>query len=201
MKPSTLSVSVMEHGVMKPVASAVPVMERWVEAHALALFRYALLRLRHRSDAEDAAQETLLAAVSGSSPFRGDATERTWLIGILRHKIVDRLRLRGRDVQIQADDPSWWDALGRWKQSPGTWGDDPQALCEIDELRAVVRGCISSLPSRQAQAVALRSIDEMEFSQVASSLGISEGHVAVLLHRARAQLRDCLERRWFGIAR
>ena len=186
---------------MQPAAALLPDLDRWVAAHAADLYRFAVLRLRQRADAEDAVQETLLAALRGQAPCRGDASERTWLIGILRHKIIDRLRTRGRETQAESDDPAWWDARGRWAQAPRAWPDDPQLQHERDELRTVLRSCLATLPARQAQALILRLVDGLDPEPAAQALLVSADNLAVLLHRARLRLRACLERRWFGAAR
>src|SRR5271154_3433874 len=87
--------------------------DQWVDAHVDCLFRYALTRLRQRADAEDVVQETLLAALQAHRTFRGDSAERTWLMGILRHKVVDRIRIAVRDADVEAlpvDDTDHWNA-------------------------------------------------------------------------------------------
>jgi RNA polymerase sigma-70 factor (ECF subfamily) len=184
---------------MPPAASTD--LDRWVEAHAADLYRFAVLRLRQRADAEDAVQETLLAAIAGRAPCRGDASERTWLVGILRHKIVDLLRRRSREAPPDSAEPDWWDAQGRWLRPPRAWGDDPHEANEQDELRTIMRGCLAALPARQAQALILRLVDGLDPEPAARALAVSAGNLAVLLHRARLRLRECLERRWFGVPR
>lgn len=174
--------------------------DAWVDAHADALFRYALTRLRRRQDAEDAVQETLLAALAARRGFRGDSSERTWLIGILRHKIVDRIRadVRAPVVAEDAEAMDWCGETGNWLHPPKAWQGDPQQLAQTAEFWERVRACFATLPDRQAQAFALRVMDGLSGDEACKLLGVSATNLGVMLHRARTRLRDCLERTWFA---
>jgi len=173
----------------------------WVDMHADRLFRYALTRLRRRQDAEDAVQETLLAALQAHKTFRGDSTERTWLMGILRNKIVDRLRLVTRDSAIEAlpvgEMDEWCGKTDRWLHPPKSWSGDPGKLSEDAEFWQQVGKCFGALPERQAQIFALRTFDDMEAEDICEQTGVSKTNLWVLLHRARTSLRACLEKSWF----
>lgn len=175
--------------------------EQWVEAHADILFRYALTRLRRREDAEDVVQETLLAALQ-ARVFRGDSAERTWLMGILRHKIVDRIRIVVRDSAVEslsiAEEQDWFDTREHWRRPPKAWSGDPAKLSEDEDFWQQVRKCFAALPERQAQAFALRTFDELEADEICKQIGISSTNLWVLLHRARTRLRACLESSWFA---
>ncbi len=176
--------------------------DAWVDAHADALFRYALTRLRRREDAEDAVQETLLAALTAKRDFRGDSSERTWLIGILRHKIVDRIRADARTPVVAESDEAmdWCGETGNWLHPPKAWQGDPGRLAEDGEFWERVRACFAGLPDRQAQAFALRVMDDLPADEVCKQLDITPTNLWVMLHRARTRLRDCLERTWFAPA-
>jgi RNA polymerase sigma-70 factor (TIGR02943 family) len=183
-----------------PVPGSDP--DQWVDAHADSLFRYALTRLRQRADAEDAVQETLLAALQAQRTFRGDSAERTWLFGILRHKIVDRIRIAVRDGDVEAlpaDDIEHWQASNdHWIRPPKAWSADPATLSENAEFWQHVRACFGALPERQAQVFALRTFDGLEADEICKNIGISPTNLWVLLHRARTRLRACLESSWFA---
>lgn len=187
---------------MDPTPTADSASDAWVEAHAEALFRYALTRLRRREDAEDAVQETLLAALNAKRDFRGDSSERTWLIGILRHKIVDRIRVTSR-CETSLDDPDWnedqwWVPGGHWRNPPTSWSGDPAAAGEQEEFWQQVRKCFAELPERQAQVFALRNLDERSAEDICQDLGLTPTNLWVLLHRARTRLRECLAGSWFA---
>lgn len=177
--------------------------DAWVDAHADVLFRYALTRLRRRQDAEDAVQETLLAALRGRQSFRGDSAERTWLVGILRHKIVDRIRAAARDDGERLADDGEEGAFDsglfqHWRRPPGRWLGDPAQLSEDNEFWMAVRHCFGSLPERQAHVFALRTFDQLEAEEICKQTGITATNLWVLLHRARLRLRACLEGNWFA---
>ncbi len=174
-----------------------PVDDAWIRFHAGPLLAYALTRLRQRADAEDAVQETFVAALSALDRFRGESAERTWLIGILRHKIADRLRTAHRRTPLDEDetdhDTGRWTASGKWREPPTPW-PEPQQLLERDELADQLRGCLGALPVRQAQLLIRRLVDGEDLATMAGTVGITANHCAVVLHRARLRLRDCLAR-------
>jgi len=174
---------------------------QWVDTYADRMFRYALTRLRRREDAEDAVQESLLAALQAKRAFRGDSAELTWLMGILRHKIVDRIRLAARDPAVEAlqtgEMDEWCGKTARWLHPPKSWSGDPSKLSEDAEFWQQVRKCFGVLPERQAQIFALRTFDELEAEDICKQTGVSATNLWVLLHRARTSLRACLEESWF----
>ena len=184
-----------------PVRSSQPAALRWLAEHGDALYAYALSRVRDASVAEDLVQEALLAAIKSAQTFAGGATERTWLIGILRHKLVDHLRrsLRERPLsELPADGlADFFDGRGHWKVSPSKWNADPQALAENAEFREVLSKCLSKLPSRMAQLFWLREAEGMGTSELCDRLTISMANAWAILHRARLRLRRCLNLSWF----
>jgi len=174
---------------------------QWVDLHADRLFRYAMLRLHRREDAEDAVQDTLLAALQAQRDFRGDSAELTWLMGILRHKIVDRIRLAARDPAVETlpvgEMDEWCGMTDRWLQPPKSWSGDPSKLSEDAEFWQQMCQCFATLPKRQAQIFAMRTFDDMEAEDICRQTGVSATNLWVLLHRARTRLRACLEESWF----
>ncbi len=172
---------------------------QWILPHLPALTRYALMRLRQRQDAEDAVHDTVLAAIRGQASFRGASQQRTWLIGILRNKIADRLQTLARDPETNQEfDAQHWTRLGKWRMVPGRWAEDPEAASERGELRRLINFCLAALPVRTANALLFRLVDGMEASETAATLAVTPGNLAVLLHRARLRMRDCLERQGLG---
>jgi len=140
--------------VEKAPRSATP--EAWVTEHGDALYRHAYARLRDRMAAEDAVQETLLAALKGREGFAGRSSERTWLIGILNNKVVDQLRKQMREQSLsQADlgddelEGLLFAADGHWRRPPSSWGN-PDAAFEQKAFWQAFRRCLEGLPARQA---------------------------------------------------
>ncbi len=176
----------------------------WVDSHGDYLFRYALMRLRNREAAENAVQETFLAALSARKSFGGRSSERTWLIGILKHKIIDHYRKSFRESsisQIQSDEEQtidqFYDAVENPKGYPKDWMPDPVKVLHSREFWDIFKGCLGHLPQRTASAFSMREMDGMETDEICKELGISPTNLWVMLHRARLQLRACLEENWF----
>lgn len=175
----------------------------WLAQHGDALFRYAFQRLRDRAQAEDLVQETLLAALQARHAFGGRSTERTWLIGILKNKLVDYLRKSVRERPVselaEGDDEieALFDAKGRWKIPPSDWGS-PADILEQKQFWKVFADCLAGLPARQAQVFALCEFDGLDSAEVCKAFGVTATNVWVMLHRARLGLRRCLESSWFG---
>jgi len=181
--------------------------ERWVEDHGDVLFRYALARLRDTTAAEDVVQETFLAAWKARQNFAGQSAEQSWLIGILKHKIVDHIRRTCRERTTFSDEPlpamlaEQFDEHGHWKMAggagPKAWGEDAAQAAERQEFWQTLDGCLEKLPPRTAQAFVLRELDGTDGAEICKVLNISATNYWVLLHRARMQLRQCLEQNWF----
>ena len=172
--------------------------QRWLDEHGDTLYRYA--RLRVGEAAEDIVQETLLAAWQGRARYTGQAAERGWLMGILKHKVVDHLRrhYRQRDVEIDAGEDGidgWFDASGHWATPPGDWGGK---LAESTQFWSWLERCMERLPPRQKLVFALRDLEGEEAEVVCKEIEVNANHLYVLLHRARLSLRRCLEGQGIG---
>jgi len=170
----------------------------WLEEHGDYLFRMARRQLRCDALAEDAVQETLLAALSARSSYSGAATQRTWLTGILKHKIIDLIRRQAREVEAPRDEDGGedWDALfkadGHWQNPPREWRS-PESDAELAQLRRTLLECADRLKPAMARVFSLREVLGMETEEICKELGISPTNCWVLLHRARLFLRECLE--------
>lgn len=176
--------------------------EQWLADHGDALYAYALTRVREPATAEDLVQDTLLAGWLAKGEFRGGATLRTWLIGILKNKIIDYLRKAGREtsLELQADDvevlASSFDHTGHWLREPLEFRD-PAAILENEALGRALLNCIQTLPDSLRRVFVLREVDGMETSEIVTALGISSvNNVWVMLSRARERMRECLEGPW-----
>ena len=169
------------------------------------LLRYALLQLRNPVQAEDAVQETLLAALEGRERFAGKSSLRTWLTGILKHKVIDHLRRSSREQQLSGseDDHSEADAIdalfaedGHWRDAPADWGNPAKAF-ENSRFWSAFELCLQRLPARTAKAFTMREVMDLTTDEICQELGISTTNCWVMLHRARLTLRECLEMTWF----
>jgi RNA polymerase sigma-70 factor (ECF subfamily) len=191
------------HGEREREQAGPPEPERWVAEHGDYLFRYALLRLGDRAHAEEAVQDALTAALDARDRFSGRSSERTWLTAILKHKVIDRIGRLCREREAVVPSPGdgvpsdYFDAYGHWKREPAAWGGDPERLLERKELHQAIERCISGLPERHRQAFVLREVDGLSSAEICKAMGISRTNLWVMLHRARLQLRECLEDQWF----
>jgi RNA polymerase sigma-70 factor, ECF subfamily len=170
-----------------------------VEAERGYLLRYASLQLRDRHAAEDAVQETLLAALAGERAFAGRSNLRTWLTGILKHKIVDSIRRLSREAPLAGDAAeldALFDSRGHWVDPPAAW-EHPHASLERKEFLSVLEECLGRLPAKTAQVFMLREHLGYETGEICKELAVTPTHCWVLLYRARVALRECLQQSWF----
>jgi len=179
--------------------------EAWLAQYGDALYRYAYYRVYDSAVAEDLVQETLLAAWRAHEDFRGESAERTWLTGILKHKIIDYLRRAHREVALEdlAADADAVDRLfarddqDHWRVEPAPW-DNPDGALESTQFWAILRDCLAALPAQQAAAFAATEIEGLSVADFCKDSDISTTNLYVTLHRARLRLRECLEQNWFG---
>ncbi len=175
----------------------------WLDRHGDYLFRFAIFRLRDLEAAEDVVQETLLAAMKGHAGFRGASSERTWLVGILRYKILDRLRGLSRLRPVYDTDAFCdfdFEENGHWRldSTPVAWCAKPDELVEQKEFWDVFTDGLSSLPARTASAFILREIDCLDTDEICDALNVSRENLWGMLHRARLSLRKLLQINWFS---
>jgi RNA polymerase sigma-70 factor (ECF subfamily) len=190
-------------------AMAAADISRDLEPQRSYLLRVARLQLRDEALAEDVVQETLLAALSGTG-FSGKSSLRTWLTGILKHKIVDAIRKKQReptvassfgdiDAEIDIED---FDALfnerGGWEPKPGEWGNSPEDALNQRQFLDVMDLCLEKLPPNTARVFMMREVMELETDEICKELTINANNLWVILYRARMALRLCLEQNWFA---
>lgn len=171
------------------------------------LLRYAMLQLRDRDSAEDVVQETLLAALEGRARFAGKSSAKTWLTGILKHKIIDVMRRKSREQPLataaDVTETEAADALfqrdGHWRQFPSDWGSPERAL-EDKRFREVFELCAQAMPARAARVFMMREVMDMTTEEICKELAITPTNLWVILHRARLSLRECIETKWGATA-
>lgn len=182
--------------------------DNWLTDHGDYLFRYAMLHLRDEHHAEDAVQETLLAAIQGKKSYTGQSSERTWLVGILKHKIIDAIRKKTREPIMEYIDEqsehasevaidSLFDERGEWICPPQSWGN-PEKMLEQKRFWDVFTECLQNLPPQLAMIYSLREISGMSTEDICKDLGITSTNSWVMLHRARLGLKQCFEIHWLG---
>jgi RNA polymerase sigma-70 factor (ECF subfamily) len=177
-----------------------------LDMHRRYLLRVAQLQLRDPDLAEDVVQETLLAALGAQAGFTGKSSVKTWLTGILKHKIVDAIRHKQRQPIIAASfdeetdldefDPLFKDN-GAWDAPPADWGDPENALSRVQFLD-IMQFCLDKLPPNTARVFMMREVMELESDEICKELTITANNLWVILYRARMSLRLCLEQNWFA---
>lgn len=176
----------------------------WVDQHGDFLFRFALLRVRDENIAEDLVQDTFLSALKAFNKFKGNSSERTWLTSIIRNKIIDYYRKTEHTDKMEGMDPSSdfqddGNMKGRWieERAPADWGSHPENAYEQTEFKKILKECIRALPKRLANIFTMKELDDQPSAEICKELAITSSNLWVMLHRARAQLRKCLELNWF----
>lgn len=184
--------------------STAPSFASQVEALRPQLMRFARSQLRNEAWAEDAVSETLLAALEKPQGFGGQSQLKTWLVGVLKHKVVDQLRRHSREATLLTTedgedlDASLFEAEGgHWRERPQDWGDPALHLGQR-QFFEVLEACCDQLPTAQGRVFMMREWLELDTTEICKELQISATNLWVLLHRARLRLRECLQQRWFA---
>ncbi len=177
---------------------------RQIEALRPVLLKYARLQLRNPAWAEDAVSDTVLAALEKPQAFAGASQLKTWLIGILKHKLVDQIRKNSRELSTTATNEDGEDlddllfaADGHWRETQHDWGNPEDTLRQLDFMR-VLEACVEKLPGQQGRLFMMREWLELESDEICKELCITPTNLWVMLHRARLRLRECLQSGWFG---
>lgn len=181
-----------------------PLAGRLAEHHGY-LLRFARLQLRNDAWAEDAVSETLLAALAKPQSFGNRSQLKTWLVGILKHKVVDILRQRAREVSLDTDEDDGSEELealmfradGHFAARPADWGNPEQALGSR-QFFEVLEACAEKLPAAMGRVFLMREWLELSSDEICKELALTPTNLYVQLHRARLRLRECLELNWFG---
>ena len=180
--------------------------QRDVASYRAYLMRFARLQLRNDSWAEDAVSETTLAALAKPQAFDNRSQLKTWLVGILKHKVIDQLRAHTRELSLTTDDDGdggqaledlMFKADGHFQQQPADWGNPEQDLRSQQFFR-ILEACTDKLPAGLGRVFLMREWLELSTEEICKELNLSATHLYVQLHRARLRLRECQELNWFG---
>jgi len=191
----------MPHRMGKKAIKADP--QKWVENYGDMLYQYALPRVNDSVIAEDLVQETFLSALKGLEGYKGEASEKNWLFSILKNKIIDYYRKKATeqaitsmpDLKVVEDD--WFNEDGRWAENkmPKDWNvsDNP---AERKEIQKIINWCKDHLKNLQQHVFTLKYMEDLDSDEICKVLNISSSNYWVLIHRARLQMRDCVEKYW-----
>lgn len=179
------------------------VSDLWVEQYADILYRFALVRVQNPIVAEDLVQETFVAALKSQSAFRNRSSHQTWLIGILKHKIIDHFRSQNKTISIEETTLSDFktEDVRSGSKAPKMpvreWNISPERIVEDIAFRETLQKCLDRLPEKAKQLFLMREADEVESAELCKIFGMTATNLWVTLHRSRNQLKNCLEKNWF----
>lgn len=176
--------------------------DTWIDRYSDTLFSYAVYRVSNENIAEELVQETFVAALSAKKNFHGNASEKTWLFGILKHKIMDHYRNAYRNTTVTEETMDslagdMFDNHGNWLEKPAKWQNAPDLAYEQNEFLNVLQQCLEDMSKRAAAVFRLREIVQIDTEEICKVLGITPTNYWVIMHRARLQARKCLESNWF----
>lgn len=176
-------------------------LETWVNQHTDALYSWAFQKVSDSELAKDLVQDTFLAAAEKVESFKADSSPKTWLFSILNHKIIDHYRTKVHQplaLENQSDS-IYFDADGAWQESskPKDWqSDDEKNVLDETDFQKVLQKCMDALPEKWNAAMKLKYLTEKNDKDICQELGISTSNFWQIVHRAKLQLRDCIDKNW-----
>lgn len=175
---------------------------KWIDRYADYLFNYTISRVNNKEMAQDLVQDTFLAALKSMKNFKGEASERTWLISILKRKIIDHYRKinskKGKaEVRIIYNNAT--ETEGDWleEQVADPFDKTAEDTIQNEELGNAIFDCLSKLPKKQAEVFKMKTIEGLETETICNELNITASNLWVIIHRARTAMAACLEDNWF----
>lgn len=179
--------------------------ELWVEKYGDMMYRFTLVRVKDQDAAEEVVQATLIAALQAQKSFQGRSTEKSWLFGILKHKIMDHFRAakKFQTYDLAADDDSdpyekAFDQSKHWKIPVQNWNMDPEKATQNGQLVDALSHCLDKLSDKYRRIFVMREVDGVSSEEICKEFNIQPTNLWVMLHRARNQLKKCLETQWFN---
>lgn len=177
--------------------------EKWIDNYADELYAFCIVRVNNQTLAEDLVQETFLSAWKARETYHAAASEKNWLYAICKNKIIDHYRKnKGYSIISEKEESDdYFDSEDHWtvEKQPNDWGLNGQSQIEKKEFYHVLANCKQKLKELQQQVFVLKYMEDFESEQICKILGISASNYWVLIHRAKLQLRNCLEKNWIKI--
>jgi len=178
------------------------IIKTWVNLYSDSLFSWALHKTSDREVAEDLVQETFLAALQSYHRFEGNSQPKTWLMAILKNKILDHYRSNfKKPVALEnsfldgifTEDENW-----NSKEIPQHWADDAHEIMDRDEFKLILSKCLKKLPLQWKTAIQLKYFEEKSGDEICQELDVTPTNFWQVIHRSKLQLRKCLEVNWFN---
>ncbi len=176
-------------------------LSEWVEMYTSELFNWALYKLSDEELAKDLVQDTFMAAAEKIGEFRGDSAPKTWLFSILNFKIIDVYRKKAKiPLSTEPSDfDDFFDEEGSWFKSnrPQPWNDEDPHLLDNDDFQMVLKKCMDALPEKWNACMKLKYLTEQSGEDICQELDITPTNLWQIMHRAKLNLRDCIDKNWF----
>ncbi|MCD6091296.1 MAG: sigma-70 family RNA polymerase sigma factor [Bacteroidales bacterium] len=173
----------------------------WVDEHTQAMYSWAFHKVSDMEIAKDLVQDTFLAAAEKISSFKGDSSPKTWLFSILNYKIIDHYRSKVKTPQRMENQSfeQFFTSNGEWKKDkqPGDWHEDSDNLLDSPAFLAVLKECLDALPEQWSTCVKLKYLMNKKGEEICQEVEISPTNYWQIVHRAKLQLRECVEDNWF----
>lgn len=180
--------------------------KQWVLNHSDYLYNYALYKVSHVEIAQDLVQDTFVAGLNAQKSFKGNSSERTWLVSILKRKIIDHYRKSSvRKNTANTDFSLPFNTNGAYKNhwsdegEPGKWNIDSSNDLEREEFQKVLELCLSLLPEQWRDIFHLKLMEELSGEEICKDLNISSSNLWVIIHRAKLKMRACIEKNWLEV--
>ncbi len=173
----------------------------WVETYTSDLYSWAFHKVSDSELAKDLVQDTFLVAAEKAGSFKGESSPKTWLFSILNHKIVDHYRKKVHQPTALDNQSftNFFEVDGDWQENrkPKEWRDeDEKHVLDDDDFQEVLRRCMEALPEKWSFAVKLKYLTEKNGDEICQELDITPSNFWQIVHRAKLQLRDCVEKNW-----
>ena len=198
----TLYLQLINNSVMHNVGNVADP-KNWLALYGDLMYQYCLPRVNNTVIAEDLVQETFLSALNGLDGYKGEASEKNWLFAILKNKIIDHYRRKAREQSVIAapdlpvNDDDWFNEDGRWTENrmPNDWHSSENPT-ERKEVQKIINHCKDNLKTLQQEVFTLKYMEDLDSDKICKVLDITPSNYWVLIHRARLQMRDCVEKNW-----
>ena len=183
----------------------------WVKNYADYLYNFAYYRVNNQELAEDLVQDTFLSGIKGKNTYKGEASEKTWLVSILKNKIIDYYKKASTKnespLQLNEEESPSYDyffdkkKMGHWQNntSPKEWGDVSDSQTETKEFYKILENCLEKLPVKWKGIFSMSLLDDQDAKIVCKEFNLSSSNFWVIMHRAKLQVRECLEKNWIKI--
>lgn len=175
---------------------------KWIDLYSDYLFNYTITRVRDRETAQDLVQDTFMAGLKSMKNFKGEASERTWLVSILKRKIIDyyrKINSKKGQAEVRVNFSQDGDEEGSWleKKVADPFDKTAEDTIENTELGLAIHECLEKLPQKQAEVFKMKTLLGYETEAICNELNITASNLWVIIHRARTGLASCLKENWF----